>query len=100
MLHFSVSQFPFEAKIIIKLCTSAAPTIININEENYVNPWKQIPKFFTQEMIAYYSYKNTPKWHWLYAPTIVMLWDASNRKVSGLVNPGYLLIHVTEGPEG
>lgn len=32
--------------------------------------------------------------HWLHALiTVVMLWDASNQKVSGLVNPGYLLIH-------
>lgn len=46
-------QFPAEAKMITNFLTSAVPTIININEETYVNSWKQIPKFFTQDKVAY-----------------------------------------------
>lgn len=93
MFNFSVSQSPFEAKIILKLGTPAALTIININEAIYANSWKQIPKFLTQDKIAYYSSESTLKWHWLYAHVIVIVFfDAHNRKVSGLVNSGCLLL--------
>lgn len=37
VLNFSVPQFPFEARLIIKLCIATSSTIVNINEETYVN---------------------------------------------------------------